>query len=106
ISAGVVNATRSGNVVTLNLDRQLPSDVNGLPITVSGIADESYNGTFTVSTLSASSLSYTAAGADGSSSGGSVNFQNGNFALYPMAEVLSVYNPSNGGVDGSFTLAA
>ena len=105
-SAAVASASRSGNVVTLNLAQNLPFDVNGYPVTVSGVSDPSYNGTFTVSTVSASTLTYTAAGPDGSSSGGSMSFSNGRFALYPLAEVLSVSNPSSASVDGTFTLAA
>lgn len=106
VSAGVVSASRSGNAVTLNLDQNLPYDLNGLTVTVSGMADPTYNGSFTVTTGSASTMTYTANGADGSSRGGTISFQNGGFALYPMAEVLNVYNPSTASVDGTFTLAA
>ena len=105
VSATVASATRSGNIVTLNLAQGIP-DINGLNVTVSGIADASYDGTFQVTTTGPSSLIYTANGADGSSSGGSVSFSNGSYALYPMAEVLSVYNTASSSMDGSFTLAA
>ncbi|HLI75531.1 MAG TPA: hypothetical protein VKV02_01200 [Acidobacteriaceae bacterium] len=105
-SAAIASATRSGNAVTLNLAQQLPYDMNGLSMTVSGMADASYNGTFQVTTTGPYSLAYTANGADGSSSGGTVSFANGSYALYPMAEVLSVYDPGTGTVDGKFTLAA
>ncbi len=106
VAAGVTGASRSGNVVTLSLNQNLPYDVNGLSLTISGMADASYNGTFQVSTLSASTLAYTANGADGSSAGGTISFSNGGYALYPMAEVLNVYNPGTASVDGTFTLAA
>ncbi len=106
LSAAVASATRSGNVVTLNLAQGLPYDVNGLGMTVSGMTDASYNGTFQVASTGPYSLTYTANGADGSSSGGTVGFSNGNYKLYPMAEVLSVYGPGTASVDGTFTLAA
>ena len=106
VAAGVASATRSGNVVTLNLNQNLAYDLNGLSVTVSGMADVSYNGTYPVTTLSASTMTYTASGANGSSAGGTVSFANGGYALYPMAEVLSVYNPATASVDGMFTLAA
>ncbi len=104
-SSAITSATRSGNVVTLNLAQAIP-DVNGLTMTVSGIADASYNGSFQVTTTGSSSLTYTASGANGSSSGGTVSFAGGSYALYPIAEVLNVYNPASASVDGTFTLAA
>ncbi len=106
VSAPVASASRSGNVVTLNLAQPLPYDMNGLSLTVSGVADATYNGTFPVSTNGLAAVSYTAAGADGSSTGGTVSFANGGYALYPMAEVLNVYDPATASVDGVFTLAA
>ena len=105
-TASIASASRSGNVVTLNLSQGLPYDMNGLSMTVSGIADASYNGTFPVTSTGPYTLAYTANGGDGSSSGGTVSFLNGSFALYPMAEVLNVYNPATASVDGTFTLAA
>ncbi len=105
VSAPIASATRSGNVVTLKLAQSLPYDVNGLNLTVSGVGDTTYNGTFAASTTGSASLTYTAAGADGTSTGGSVSFANGGYALYPMAEVLNVYDPATASVDGAFTLA-
>ena len=35
VSAAVASASRSGNLVTLNLAQRLPSDMNGLPMTIS-----------------------------------------------------------------------
>ncbi len=105
-SSPIASATRSGNIVSLNLSQPLQYDMNGLSMTVSGMADATYNGTFTVTTTGSSSLTYVANGADGSSSGGTISFANGSYALYPMAEVLNVYNPASASVDGTFTLAA
>ncbi len=104
-SASIVSATRSGNVVTLNLSQAFQSDMNGLNMTVSGMSDASYNGSYTMTSTGAYTLTYTANGADGSSAGGTVSFNNGGYALYPMAEVLSVYNATTASVDGAFSLA-
>ena len=104
-SAPITSAARNGNVVTLTLGGSLPYDLNGLNLTVSGVADSSYNGTFTVSTTGGNTLTYTNNGANGTSTGGNVGILTGGFNLYPMAEVLSVYNPANAQVDGTMTLA-
>jgi len=104
-SAAVASISRAGNVVTLTTAGPLPNDVNGLTLTVSGVADPSYNGSFAVTTTGSNSLTYTSSGANSTSSGGAVSFVNGAYALYPMAEVLSVFDPATALVDGSFTLA-
>ena len=105
VSVAIASASRSGNVVTLNLTQRLPYDMNGLSMKVSGMGDASYNGTFAVTTTGVAALTYVANGSDGSSTGGTVSFLNGSFAIYPMAEVLSVYNPAADSVDGTFSLA-
>ena len=104
-SLPITTAVRSGNVVTLTTGAALPYDLNGLPMTVNGVADASYNGTFTVTTTGNNTLTYVDNGADGSSSGGSVSVLTGGYNLYPMAEVLNVLNPSSAAVDGTLTLA-
>jgi hypothetical protein len=104
-SSGIGSVVRSGNVVTMTVVGGLPAEVNGLAMTVSGVADPSYNGTFTVSTTSAYTLTYSNSGPDSTSSGGTLSFLTGGYAMYPIAEVLSVYNPATHAVDGSFTLA-
>ncbi len=106
LSAGVTSATRSGNVVTITLNQYLPLDVNGLKLSITGIADPTYDGSFQVTTLNQYTLAYTANGPDGSSTGGTISFNNGTYAMYPMAEVLSVYNANTASVDGTFKLAA
>lgn len=92
--------------MTVQLAQPLQYDMNGLNLTMSGMSDASYNGTFPITTTSQSTFTYVANGPDGSSSGGHVSFRNGAYKLYPMAEVLSVANPATGGVDGTMTLAA
>jgi hypothetical protein len=110
-TSGFLNATvniasisRSGNVVTVTSTSNIP-DVNGLTMTVSGVADSSYNGTFAVTTTGAFTLTYVDDGPNSTSSGGTISVLTGGYALYPMAEVLSVYDTTTKAVDGAFTLA-
>ena len=104
-SLTIASAERSSNVVTLTTGAALPYDLNGLQVTVSGVADTSYNGTFTATTTGANTLTYASAGANSSSTGGSVGTVTGGFNLYPMAEVLNVYDAASGAVDGTLMLA-
>ena len=97
IQLPVASATRSGNVVTITLANALVQDVNGLTMTVSGIADASYNGTYQVTTTSLYTLTYSNVGPDSTSSGGTVSMVTGGYTLYPMAEVLSVADTATGG---------
>lgn len=105
LSLQVASIARQANVVTVTLTANMPVDVNGLTMTVSGVSDASYNGSFKVTTTGSNTLTYTDAGADGTSSGGSIAFLTGGYVLYPMAEVLSVYDSTNKQVDGLMTLA-
>jgi hypothetical protein len=105
ISMQAASVVRSNNVVTVTVAGGLPADVNGLTMTVSGVADASYNGSFTVSTTSNVTLTYANSGPDSTSTGGTLSFLTGGYEMYPIAEVLSVYNPVTHAVDGSFTLA-
>jgi hypothetical protein len=105
ISMQVASILRQGNVVTVTLTSNMPQDVNGLTLAVSGVSDASYDGSFAVATTGGNTLTYADTGADGSSSGGTVTLLTGGFVLYPMTEVLSVYDPANKQVDGLMTLA-
>jgi hypothetical protein len=105
VSVPVASLVRSGNVVTATLAAGLGPDVNGLTLTVSGAADSSYNGSYVVSTTSNTSLTYANTGPDSTSTGGTVSIVTGGFALYPMAEVLSVFNPVTKAIDGTMSLA-
>jgi lysophospholipase L1-like esterase len=102
----VGSIARSGNVVTVSTAGNLPVDVNGLTLTVAGVADSSYNGRFVVTTTGPNTLTYPDPGANSTSSGGSLSYATGGYNLYPMAEVLTVYNPGSHAVDGYMTLAA
>ena len=104
-SLPVTSAVRSGNVVTLTLGSSSPYDLNGLTFTVSGVADTSFNGTFAVSTTGSNTLTYANSGPDSSSTGGTAGVLTGGFNLYPMVEVLNVYNPATAQVDGTLNVA-
>lgn len=105
VSLQAASISRANNVVTVKTASNMPVDLNGLTLTVSGVADASYNGSFKVTTTGNNTLTYASTGADGTSSGGTIGILTGGFALYPMAEVLSVYNPATKKVDGLLTLA-
>ncbi len=105
MSASIASATRSGNVVTATLTGNLPADVNGLTVTIAGVADSSFNGNYVVTTTGINSFTYAQSGANSSSTGGTVSVLTGGFAFYPMAEVLSVFDQAAKSVDGQMTLA-
>ncbi len=106
INLAVASIARSANVVTVTTSGNLPADVNGLTLSVTGVADTSYDGSFQVTTTSANTLTYTNSGANSTSSGGTLSYSTGAYNLYPMAEVLTVFNPSTKAVDGYMSLAA
>jgi hypothetical protein len=105
LSVGISTLTRSGGTVTVETVGDLPVDVNGLTLTITGAGDSSYNGSYPVTTTGMNSLTYPQLGANSSSTGGTLSIWTGGFALYPMAEVLSVFNPATKSVDGEMTLA-
>ena len=74
LNAPVASVTRSGGVVTVTTVSALPVDINGLTLTVSGVADPSYNGSFAVTSTGPNSLTYAGSGANGTSSGGTYPF--------------------------------
>jgi hypothetical protein len=104
LSQTITSISRASGVVTVTMSTAPLEDMNDLNITISGVADASYNGTFVVTTTGPTTFTYADAGADGTSSGGTASIVTGGFAMYPMAEVLSVANPANKIVDGTFTL--
>ena len=106
VSVQIAAIARNGGVVTVTTAGNLPVDVNGLTMNVSGVADQSYNGSFIVTSTGANTLTYVQAGANSTSTGGTVAKLTGGYALYPMAEVLGVFNAATKSVDGQLTLAA
>ncbi len=106
VNLPIATAVRSGGTVTLTTASATPQDLNGLTLNVSGAGDPSFNGSFAITQTGPGTLQYTQSGSDGSSSGGSATLVTGGFALYPMAEVLGVYNTATAAVDGKLLLAA
>ena len=105
VQNSITTLQRSGNTVTATVAGTLGEDINGLTVTIAGVTDATYNGTFPITTTAANQFTYTQTGANSTSTGGTVSVVTGGFALYPMAEVLSVFNPSTKAVDGAMTLA-
>lgn len=105
VSSTITSAVRNNNVVTLTTSTNFPANINGLAMTISGVADSSYNGTFTVTTTGPNTLTYAQSGTNSSSSGGTLSYLTGGYVLYPMAEVLGVMNPVTKNIDGQMTLA-
>ncbi len=105
VSLQVASIARSNGVVTVTTAGNLPVDVNGLTMTVSGVADQSYNGSFAVASTGTNTLTYAQAGANSTSTGGTVAKLTGGYVLYPMAEVLGVFDTATQSVDGQMTLA-
>lgn len=101
----IASLSRSGNLVTVTTTSSAPFDVNGLTLTIAGAADSSYNGSFNVSSTAGNSFTYAQTGANSTSTGGTASMLTGGFALYPMAEVLSVFDQTAKAVDGQMTLA-
>ena len=108
INVGLVVASiaRTGNVVTVTTAGNPLQDLNGLTLTVQNVADPSYNGSFAIATTGPNTLTYANSGPDSTSTGGSLSYVTGSYGLYPMAEVLNVYNTTTKAVDGQMTLAA
>jgi hypothetical protein len=105
VNATVASISRSNNIVTVTTAGNLPVDVNGLTLTVSGVSDSSYNGSYLVTTTGANTLTYANTGANSTSTGGTVVILTGGYALYPMAEVLNTYDTATRTIDGQLTLA-
>ena len=58
-----------------------------------------------MTTTGPNTLTYAQNGANSTSTGGTMSVLTGGYALYPMAEVLSVLDPATKSVDGQMTLA-
>jgi trimeric autotransporter adhesin len=105
VSLNITSAVRNSNTVTVTTAGNFPLDLNGLTMTISGMTDSSYNGSFAVTTTGPNTFTFAQSGANSTSAGGTVSLLTGSYALYPMAEVLSVMNASTKLVDGAMTLA-
>ncbi len=105
LQIALTSLQRSGNVVTATTSGNMPQNVNGLTLTIAGVTDSSYNGSFAVTTTAANQFTYTQTGANSTTTGGTASVLTGSFVMYPMAEVRSVYNTATASVDGTMTLA-
>ncbi len=105
LTSQIAAIARNSGLVTVTTAGALPVDVNGLTMTISGVADQSYNGSFVVTSTASNALTYTQSGANSTSSGGTVTKLTGGYVLYPMAEVLGVFDTATNSVDGQLTLA-
>ena len=105
VSAAIASAVRAGGVVAVTTSGNLAANINGLSVAIAGVADSSYNGNYLVTTTGANSFTYAQTGANSSTTGGTASILTGGFALYPMAEALSVFDAATSSVDGQFTLA-
>ena len=105
VNTPIVSAVRAGNTVTVTTNGNLGANVNGLTVTIAGVADSSYSGNYLVTTTGSNTFTYAQSGSNSSSTGGTVSIVTGGFALYPMAEVLSVFDANTRAVDGQMTLA-
>jgi hypothetical protein len=104
-SEPIASVERSGNVVTVTLAATFGLDLNGLPLTLSGVSDPSFNGNFAITTTSATTFTYADSGPDASSTGGTAGYATPGFAIYPIAEVRSVFDAATRSVDGVLMLA-
>jgi YidC/Oxa1 family membrane protein insertase len=76
-SAPIVSASRNGGHVTLTLG-SLPTGLSGRTVSISGVADNSFNGTYVVTQAGPNTLSYTQPyGDNASSTGGTLSTVNG-----------------------------
>jgi hypothetical protein len=103
-TGALTSLVRSGNVVTATTAANLPVDLNGLTLTISGAADSSYNGSYFVITTGPNTFTYANTGANSTTTGGTASVLNGGFVLYPMAEVVSVLDTATNSIDGTLTL--
>jgi trimeric autotransporter adhesin len=105
LTSQIATIARNNGLVTITTAGSLSVDVNGLTMAISGVADQSYNGSFVVTSTASNTLTYAQAGANSTSSGGTVTKLTGGYVLYPMAEVLGVFDAATQRIDGQLTLA-
>ena len=101
----VTSVARNNGVVTVTTNNVSAIDSTGVTMTLSGVSDSSFNGSFPMTATAYGQFQFAQAGPNATSSGGSLQLLTGGYVLYPMAEVLDVYDPATGNVSGKFTLA-
>jgi YidC/Oxa1 family membrane protein insertase len=76
--ASIASVSRNGSVVTLMSSGNLPPEINGRAVSITGVSDSSYNGTYVVKVTSPNTLTYTQDfGENGNSTGGALSTLNG-----------------------------
>jgi len=95
--------SRASNVTTVTLNTTTINS-QGLTVTIAGVADASFNGTFTASQTGPNTFTYPNSGSDGSSSGGNASVNYAGYTLVPAAQILSAMNPATKKIDGNLTL--
>ncbi len=100
-SGSIASVSRNGGIVTLVSSNTLPAGLNGRVLSISGVSDSSYNGTFVVTQTGPTTLTYSVGyGDNGSSSGGSFMTVNGttaenlNHALFVPSATGALAAPS------------
>jgi YidC/Oxa1 family membrane protein insertase len=73
----IASASRSGNVVSLTTTTPLPAEMSGRALAVTGIAENSFNGTYIVTRTGPNTLTYAQVGDNASSTGGTLSTVNG-----------------------------
>ncbi len=77
-SVSIASASRKNGVVTLTTAGNVPAGLSGRAVSITGISDSNYNGTYTVAQTAPNMLVYTQGyGDDGTSTGGSLTTLNG-----------------------------
>jgi len=74
----IAAVSRSGGIVTLVSSGNLPAEINGRAVAISGVSDSSYNGSYVVTLTAPNALTYKQDyGDNGNSSGGTLSTVNG-----------------------------
>ena len=77
-TATITSVSRNNQVVTLATAGNLPAGLSGRTVAISGVSDSSYNGTYVVTQVGPSTLTYTQDyGENGNSTGGTLATVNG-----------------------------
>ncbi|GAA3752698.1 hypothetical protein [Terriglobus aquaticus] len=101
----VTQVARNNGVVTVTTNNVSALDSSGVTMTLSGVSDSSFNGSFPMTATGYGQFQFAQSGPNASSTGGTLQLLTGGYVLYPMAEVLDVYDPATQNVSGKFTLA-
>jgi len=76
--ASIASVSRNGGVVTLMSSGNLPAEINGRAVAITGVSDSSYDGTYRVKVTAPNTLTYTQDfGENGNSTGGALSTLNG-----------------------------